>query len=284
MGLISRYMGLVKFEHTVFAMPFALVGLLTASAGRPAAATLLWVLAAMVGARSAAMAFNRILDRHIDARNPRTAARHLPSGQVSLAGAAALTIASSALLVLAASQLNSLCLLLSPVALATVFFYSFTKRFTAWSHLFLGLGLAVAPVGAWLAVTGVFAPFPLLIAAGVLLWVAGFDTIYGCQDLDFDRREGLKSLAVSFGVAGALRLARLFHVLALAALAAALLTGPGLGAASLGGLAVMTVLLALEHRLVRSGDLKHIDTAFFTMNSWSGMAVLAGVLIDLYLI
>lgn len=284
MGLISRYMGLVKFEHTVFAMPFALVGLLTASAGRPAAATLLWVLAAMVGARSAAMAFNRILDRHIDARNPRTAARHLPSGQVSLVGAAALTIASSALLVLAASQLNSLCLLLSPVALATVFFYSFTKRFTAWSHLFLGLGLAVAPVGAWLAVTGAFAPFPLLIAAGVLLWVAGFDTIYGCQDLDFDRREGLKSLAVSFGVAGALRLARLFHVLALAALAAALLTGPGLGAASLGGLAVMTVLLALEHRLVRSGDLKHIDTAFFTMNSWSGMAVLAGVLIDLYLI
>jgi len=284
MNAVGRYLGLVKFEHTIFAMPFALTGLLVAAAGRPDPRVLIWVVAAMVGARSAAMAFNRILDRRIDALNPRTADRHLPAGSVSLTGAVIFTAAASALLVLAASRLNGLCFALSPVALAAVFFYSFTKRFTAWSHLFLGLGLAVAPVGAWLAVTGEFAPFPLLVAAGVLLWVAGFDAIYGCQDVEFDRAEGLHSLAVSFGVEGALRLARIFHLIAVIAIAAALLVGPGLGAASFAGLVAMCVLLVLEHRLVLGGDLRRIDVAFFTMNSWSGMAVLAGVLVDLYLV
>ena len=284
MNAVGRYLGLVKFEHTIFAMPFALIGLLAASNGRPEGRVLFWVVIAMVGARSAAMAFNRILDRRIDARNPRTAGRHLPAGKVSPAGAWIFTIGASALLVLAASRLNTLCFALSPVALAAVFFYSFTKRFTPWSHLFLGLGLAIAPVGAWLAVTGAFAPFPLLTAAGVLLWVGGFDTIYGCQDVDFDTREGLKSLAVRFGVKRALVLARIFHLGAVAALGAAFAAAPVLGAAAGLGVLAMALLLVWEHALVRGGDLRRIDTAFFTINSWIGMVVLAAVLFDLYLV
>ncbi len=281
---IGRYLEFVKIEHTLFAMPFALVGLLTASGGRPPAGVLLWVVVAMVGARSAAMAFNRILDRDLDARNPRTADRHLPAGRVGLPGSIAFTALAAAVFVAAAWRLNDLCFALSPAALAAVFFYSATKRFTSWSPLFLGLGLAIAPVGAWLAVTGAFAPFPLLIAAGVLFWVAGFDTIYGCQDEEFDRRSGLHSPAARFGVTGALRLARAFHVLAVLTLAVAVRAAPGLGAGALAGVAVMALLLALEHRVVAGGNLRRIDMAFFTLNSWAGTAVLGGVLLDLYIL
>jgi len=283
-GAVGRYLGLVKFEHTIFAMPFALMGLLIASGGRPDPLTLLWVVVAMVGARSAAMAFNRLVDRGFDARNPRTADRHLPAGAVSVGGATVFTALGSGLLVLAAWQLNTLCLVLSPVALGVVLFYSFTKRFTAWSHLFLGLGLGVAPVGAWLAVTGEFAPTPLLMALGVLLWVGGFDAIYGCQDVDFDRRVGLHSLAVRYGVPGTLRLARGLHMLAIAALGGAFWIAPGLGFVSLAGVAVMAGLLIWEHRIVRGGDLSRIDVAFFTINSWIGLMLFVFVIFDIFLL
>ncbi len=282
--MLGRYFGLVKFEHTIFALPFALMSLLVATGGQPESGTLLWVVVAMVGARSAAMAFSRLADRRIDARNPRTADRHIPTGAVSPLGAVVFTVISAAVLVLAARQLNSLCYILSPVALVVVLGYSVTKRFTPWSHLVLGLGLAVAPVGGWLAATGTFAPFPLWLAAGVMFWVGGFDVIYGCQDVDFDRREGLHSLPVHFDVAGALRIARVLHVLAVICVAAAMWVGPELGFVSLIGAAVMALLLLQEHRLVRGGNLTHIDKAFFTINSWIGMLVLVCVLIDLYLI
>jgi 4-hydroxybenzoate polyprenyltransferase len=282
MTLIARYLSLIKFEHTVFALPFALISLLVATAGRPPLRTLLWVVVAMVGARSAAMAFNRLVDRHHDAANPRTADRHLPVGAVSVAGTAIFTGLGAALLVLASAMLNPLCLMLSPVALAVVLGYSFMKRFSALAHLVLGLGLAIAPVGAWLAARGEFAPFPLWLAAGVMFWVAGFDTIYGIQDVEFDRRAGLHSLASRLGVARALIVSRVFHVLAVACVAAAFRRADPLGIVSLVGVGVMAGLLAWEQAIVRSGDMRHIDKAFFTINSWVGMILLAVVLVDLY--
>ncbi len=284
MTLPARYASLVKFEHTIFALPFALISLLVAADGRPAWPVLGWVLVAMVGARSAAMGFNRLADRHLDAANPRTADRDLPSGRVSVTGAAVFVVLSSALLVVAAWRLNPLCFALSPVALLVVLGYSLTKRFTHWSHLVLGLGLAVAPVGAWLAVTGSFAAFPLWLAVGVMFWVAGFDTIYGCQDVDFDRRVGLHSLAARFGVRRALILSRVFHVLAVGFVAGAWRRAAPLGPVSLLGVLVMIGLLTWEQALVRGGDLRHIDKAFFTINSWIGMVLLGAVLVDLYLL
>ena len=284
------YFGLVKFEHTVFALPFALIALLVATGGRPSRRVLLGVLVAMIGARSAAMAFNRLADRDYDARNPRTADRHLPAGRIGVAGAATFTAASALVFVLAARSLNPLCFALAPVALAVVLGYSYAKRFTPWSHLVLGLGLAIAPTGAWLAATGRFAAFPLWMSAGVMLWVGGFDAIYGCQDVEVDRREGLRSLAVRFGVPGALGIAKGLHVLAVLCLAIAFRAAPAFGVtADLGlcarlGLVAMTLLLLWEHRLVRGGDLRRIDRAFFTINSWIGMLLLLFVACDIYLV
>lgn len=283
MNPVRRYLSFIKFEHTVFALPFALMALLVASDGRPAPRTLLWVLVAMVGARSAAMAFNRLVDRTHDAANPRTADRHLPQGTISAAGAAIFTVLAAALLVVAAWQLNPLCLKLSPVALLVTLGYSYTKRFTALSHLVLGLGLGIAPVGAWLAVTGSFAPFPLWLSAAVMFWVAGFDTIYACQDVDYDRKAGLHSLAAGIGPARALVFSRVFHVLAIACMAAAFRRAGPLGIVSLLGVAVMAGLLAWEQALVRGGDLRRLNRAFFEINSWVGMVLLAVVVIDLYL-
>ncbi|MHB8079122.1 MAG: UbiA-like polyprenyltransferase [Candidatus Krumholzibacteriia bacterium] len=284
MSALGRYLGLVKFEHTLFALPFALIGLLVATDGRPPGRVLLWVVVAMVGARSAAMAFNRLVDREYDRRNPRTADRHLPAGAMQPREAALFTVLAAAVFVLAAGRLNPLCLALSPVALGVILLYSYTKRFTEASHLVLGLSLAIAPVGAWLAATGRFAPFPLWTAAGVLCWVAGFDTIYACQDVDFDRRAGLRSLAARFGVRRALLAARGLHVAAVVCLAVAVTRAPELGAAARAGVAVMAALLVVEHRLVRGGDLAHIDRAFFTLNSWIGVVLLAAVALDLYLL
>ncbi|MBK8167550.1 MAG: UbiA family prenyltransferase [bacterium] len=283
MEAVRRYLSFVKFEHTIFALPFALISLLVASDGRPRPSTLLWVLVAMVGARSAAMAFNRLADRAIDADNPRTADRHLPAGTIPVAGAVVFTLAAAALLVIAAWRLNPLCLKLSPVALLVTLGYSYTKRFTALSHLVLGLGLGIAPVGAWLAATGAFAPFPLWLAAAVMFWVAGFDTIYACQDVDYDRRVGLHSLASRLGTPRALVLSRVFHVLAIACMAAAFRRAEALGPVSLLGVGVMAALLAWEQSLVRGGDLRRLNRAFFEINSWVGMALLAVVLVDLYL-
>ena len=284
MTLVARYFSLIKFEHTLFALPFAMMSLLVAADGRPSWPTLLWVLAAMVGARSASMAFNRLVDARIDAANPRTSDRHLPRGAVSRRGVVLFTVLSVALLVIAAWRLNPLCFRLSPVALAVVLGYSLTKRFTPLSHLVLGLGLGIAPVGAWLAVTGSFAAFPLWLAAGVTFWVAGFDTIYGCQDAEFDRRAGLHSLAASLGVERALWISRIFHVLSVAFLAGAFRRAEALGWVSVAGVLVMTGLLAWEQALVRGGNLRRIERAFFEINSWIGMMLLVFVLTDLYLI
>jgi len=284
MSLIGRYLALIKFEHTIFALPFALISLLVASGGRPAPPTLLWVLVAMVGARSAAMAFNRLADWKIDRDNPRTADRHIPAGAVSRVGAAFFILLSAALLVLAAYMLNPLCFKLSPVALIVVLGYSTMKRFSPLAHLVLGLGLGIAPVGAWLAVTGQFAAFPLWLSAAVMFWVAGFDTIYGCQDVDYDRKVGLHSLASRLGVGRALMLSRVFHVLSVVFMAGAFRRTDQLGIVALLGVVVMAGLLAWEQALVRGGDLKHIDKAFFDINSWIGMMLLGVVLLDLYLI
>ncbi len=283
MTLIRRYLDLVKFEHTIFAMPFAIISLLVATAGRPPLLTLLWIVVAMVGARSAAMAFNRLVDRHLDAANPRTADRHLPAGTVSALGTGLFVVGSAALLVLAAGMLNPLCLKLSPVALVVVLGYSYMKCISPLAHLVLGLGLAIAPVGAWLAVHGAFAPFPLWLAAGVMFWVAGFDTIYGIQDADFDCRAGLHSLASRLGTERALMLSRVFHVLAVACVAAAMRRADVLGIVSLAGVAVMAGLLGWEQAIVRGGDMRRIDKAFFEINSWVGMALLGAVAVDIYL-
>src|SRR6476659_3851519 len=202
---------MIKIEHTVFALPFALLGAMLAAGGWPSWRTIFWVVVAMVGARSFAMAFNRLADRRIDAANPRTASRAIPAGLVSPAAVAVFTVVSAAVLVLAGWQLNPLALALSPVALAILALYSYTKRFTWASHLVLGLALAGAPLGAWIAVRGDVAPAPFVLAAAVLLWVGGFDILYALQDLDFDRRAGLHSIPVRFGVRGALWLSGALH-------------------------------------------------------------------------
>lgn len=284
MSVVARYLSLIKFEHTIFALPFALISLLVASGGRPPLMVLVWVLVAMVGARSAAMAFNRLLDRHIDADNPRTADRHIPAGTVSVTGATIFVVASSALLVLAAFMLNPLCFYLSPVALAVVLGYSAMKRFTPLAHLVLGLGLGIAPVGAWLAVTGEFAAFPLWLSAAVMFWVAGFDTIYGIQDADFDRQAGLHSLASRLGVERALMLSRIFHILSVWFMATAFRRTEMLGIVSLVGVGIMAALLAWEQAIVAGGDMRRIDKAFFVINSWVGMVLLGVVVLDLYLV
>jgi len=273
---------MIKWEHTIFALPFAVLSLLVASGGRPATSTLGWVLVAMVGARSTAMAFNRLVDARFDAENPRTANREIPSGQLRRGQVLLFTLVTAGLLVLAAWRLNPLCFALSPVALAIVYFYSLTKRFTAFSHLFLGLGLAVAPIGAWLAVTGSFAPFPLLLGAAVLLWVAGFDIIYACQDTAFDRSVGLHSMSAWLGDRGAMRVARGLHLLAIGAWMAAAQVA-GLGWITLAGVVAVAGLLLYEHWLVRGSDLTRIDLAFFQVNSWVGLVFLAFVAADLYL-
>jgi len=283
MSVINRYLSLIKFEHTIFALPFALISLLVAADGKPPLSVLIWVMVAMVGARSAAMAFNRLVDARIDADNPRTADRHIPAGQISRKGAALFVVLSAMLLVLAAYMLNPLCFKLSPVALLVVLAYSYMKRVTPMAHLVLGLGLGIAPVGAWLAVTGEFAAFPLWLAAAVMFWVAGFDTIYGCQDAEYDRKVGLQSLASRLGVERALMLSRVFHVLSVAFMAGAFRRAESLGVVSLIGVAGMIVLLGWEQTLVRGGDLRRIDKAFFEINSWIGMLLLAAVLLDLYL-
>lgn len=284
MTLVARYLALIKFEHTLFALPFALIALLVASAGRPSLSTLGWILAAMVGARSAAMAFNRLADRRIDAANPRTADRDIPAGRISVTGAAVFVFLSAAVLVLAAWNLNPLCFYLSPVALTVVLGYSFMKRISPLAHLVLGLGLGIAPVGAWLAVTGGFAAFPLWLAGAVMFWVAGFDTIYGCQDADFDRQAGLHSLASRLGVKKALTVSQVFHVLSVGMMAGAFRRAEPLGWFSLVGVGIMAGLLAWEQAIVRGGDLRHIDKAFFVINSWIGVVLLVFVALDIYLV
>jgi 4-hydroxybenzoate polyprenyltransferase len=265
---ISTTLSMIKFEHTLFALPFALLGAVLAAKGLPSLWQIFWICVAMVGARSAAMAFNRIADRKIDAENPRTALRELPSGKLSIGFAIAFTIVSAALFFLAAAMLNKLTLLLSPVALASVLLYSYMKRFTSLAHLVLGWALCIAPTGAWIAVRGALdSPVPVLLSLVVMMWTAGFDVLYACQDFDFDRRAGLRSIPAKFGIAGALMIARIFHAQAFFALVI-LYTMTGLGWLALVGVLATGALLIYQHTLVRADDLSRLNAAFFTTNAF----------------
>ncbi|HTS49677.1 MAG TPA: UbiA-like polyprenyltransferase [Bryobacteraceae bacterium] len=263
---------MIKFEHSVFALPFALTGALLAIreihlTGGSLAIKLAWIVVAMVAARSAAMAFNRILDRDIDSRNPRTSMRHLPAGILSPRFAWGFVAASVLVFLLAARALNSLCFKLAPVALAVVFFYSFTKRFTTFSHLVLGFSLGIAPAAAWIAVTGSLDFRILWLTAAVTFWTAGFDVIYSCQDYEFDVNAGLFSLPRRFGIAGALWIARVFHLTMIACLLA-LAWSFALGWLALAGIGAIVLLLLYEHSLVKADDLSRVDAAFFTVNGY----------------
>ena len=258
---------MVKIKHTIFALPFAFMSVLIALRGWPDIGQVAWILLAIIGARSAAMAFNRLVDLPFDSKNPRTANRALPRRLVTKGFVVAFIITSSAAFVFAAANLNTLSLALSPLALAIIFFYSFTKRFTWLSHIFLGVALAAAPIGAWIAVRGTIEASPLILGLAVALWVAGFDIIYSCQDVDFDRKESLYSIPERFGTATALRISVFFHLIMIGILAF-LFWKENLGTISYLGLAVVGLLIAYEHSLVRPGDLSRVDTASFTINGW----------------
>jgi 4-hydroxybenzoate polyprenyltransferase len=274
LGRLVAYGRMIRFSHSVFALPFALTSaVLAAREGGVSARQILWIVVAMVSGRSAAMGFNRLVDHALDARNPRTAMRELPRGIVSRGEAWLFVVVSAAGLVLAAAMLNPLCLALSPLALAIVLGYSYTKRFTAASHLVLGLSLAVAPVGAWLAIRGRFEPAPVVLALAVLLWVAGFDTLYACQDVDFDRREGLRSLPASLGVPGALALARSMHVVTVLLLLLLFRLLP-LHPLYLAGVVAVAAILAWEHSLVSPDDLSQVMRAF-NLNGWVSLGYFA---------
>lgn len=271
-GRLRMTLDMIKFEHSVFALPFALTGALLAWQGSARATLdwgwkLVWIVGAMVGARSAAMAFNRLVDAAIDARNPRTQARHIPAGLLSPRFVWMFFAGAVALFLLAAWQLNPLCLQLAPVALAIVCFYSYTKRFTALAHLVLGFALGIAPMAAAIAITGAMDWRLLWLTAAVTFWTAGFDIIYSCQDFEFDRQAGLFSIPAKLGIGPALQLARALHVVMILCLAA-LWAEFGLGGAALAGIGVVAALLLYEHRLVRANDLSKVDAAFFTMNGW----------------
>jgi 4-hydroxybenzoate polyprenyltransferase len=273
---IRTVLEMIKFEHSIFALPFALVGALLAaraSGGLPGWRQILWIVVAMVGARSAAMTMNRIADIEFDGRNPRTANRALPAGTLSVGFAWIFTIAASTLLVVAAWQLNSLALKLSPVALAVLFLYSYTKRFTAWSHFVLGFCLGISPAAAWIAIRGSLDWRMLILCAAVTLWVGGFDVLYACQDVDFDRAEGLHSIPKRFGIAGALQIARVMH-LAMVALLIWLATTFHLAWPASAGIAVVALLLGYEHSLVKPNDLSKMNAAFFAVNGYISLLFL----------
>jgi 4-hydroxybenzoate polyprenyltransferase len=278
---------MIKFEHSIFALPFALTGALLAwrDAGferHGLFPKLAWIVVSMVAARSVAMAFNRVLDADIDAKNPRTASRHLPAGKLTRRFAWGFIVLWSLVFIFAAAELNPVCRLLAPVALAIVMFYSFTKRFTAFSHIVLGFSLGIAPSAAWIAMRGSLDPRILWLTAAVTLWTAGFDMIYACQDYAFDVHSGLHSVPQRFGIAGALWLARVMHVGMLACLIV-LVRVFALGPISMTGIAAVAALLLWEHRLVRAGDLSRIDAAFFTMNGYVSVIFFLFWAADIYI-
>jgi 4-hydroxybenzoate polyprenyltransferase len=285
-GRLVHYANFVRLPHTVFALPFALVGVVLASYVAPVRiGSVGWVVVAFTAARFAAMGFNRIVDRSIDAMNPRTAMRELPSGKLGVREATLAVVVASLLFGVAAWRLNPLCLLLSPLALAWVFFYSLTKRFTRWSHLVLGVGMGIAPAGGFLAVTGRWSDpvwvLPALVAA-VMSWGAGFDVLYALQDIAFDREHALHSIPASFGVRGALRLSRVLHTATVGLLALVIGQAVALGAGgwSWAGVSVVALLLAYEHSLVSEKDQSRLDAAFFTMNGVISIAFFAFILVD----
>ncbi len=262
---IATTLEMIKWEHSIFALPFALTAAILAAGGWPRVSQLFWIIVCMVAARSAAMAFNRWADASLDADNPRTKMRAIPAGQLSRQFVAGFAAVASLLFVLAASRLNRMTLLLSPVALLIVMAYSYTKRFTRWSHLFLGLALGIAPAAAWIAVRGSLDPRILVLTAIVLCWVGGFDTLYACQDADHDLRVGLKSIPASIGASGAFMVARALHLLMLVLLVW-LVKLFALGPISWIGMAVVAALLLYEHLIISPGDLRRMNAAFFTLN------------------
>ncbi len=265
---IRTTLEMIKIEHTLFALPFAFLGAVLAAGGVPTAWQIVWITVAMVGARSTAMAFNRIADKDYDASNPRTKSRAIPAGVLSVGFVAAFTIISASIFIFAAAMLNRLTLILSPIALASITIYSYTKRWTSFSHLVLGWCLAIAPTGAWVAVRGAIdSPVPLLLSLEVLLWTAGFDVLYACQDYDFDRREALYSIPARFGVARALWISRALHAGAFATLVA-LYFVTKLGPLAVIGVSATGVLLVYQHTLVRANDLRRLNAAFFTTNAF----------------
>jgi len=264
---------MIKFEHTVFALPFALIGALLASHGLPSAHQLGWIIAAMIGARSAAMTFNRIVDVEFDRLNPRTNSRALPAGTLSRQFAIVFTVAMAALFIWSAWQLNPLCFYLSFPTLGILLFYSFTKRFTAWSHVFLGASIGLAPLASWLAIRGQFEWPPVLLSLAVMFWVAGFDVIYSLQDADFDRAAQLFSLPSRLGIAPALHISTAFHAVTVALLGVtAVLTG--LGRVAFAGIAVVAAILFWEHRIVKPHDLSRVNVAFFSLNGYVSFLLL----------
>ncbi|HXE90984.1 MAG TPA: UbiA-like polyprenyltransferase [Terriglobales bacterium] len=273
---------MIKWEHSVFALPFALCGAMLAAGGWPTAHQLLWIVVAMVAARSAAMAFNRLADQVLDAANPRTRTRALPAGTLSRRFVSLFVLASAALFVFAAGQLNRLTFALSPVALAVILLYSYSKRYTRWSHLVLGFALGMSPAAAWIAVRGSLDPRILVLTAAVTLWVAGFDILYACQDYEFDRQTGLHSIPSAFGIAWALWIARILHG-AMLLLLAALVALFSLNYLAMAGVVVVGVLLTYEHTLVSPQDLSRLNAAFFTMNGVISLAFFAFVAGDLLL-
>ncbi|TAL26240.1 MAG: 4-hydroxybenzoate octaprenyltransferase [Nitrospirae bacterium] len=273
------YLKLIKFSHSIFALPFAMTAAIIAASGIPSLKQIFWIVVAMVGARSGAMGLNRIIDRKIDAENPRTAMREIPAGKVRVADAIVFTIISFAVLILAAYMLNPLCLKLSPIAIAVLFLYSYTKRFTWLSHFVLGLSLSAAPLGAWIAVRGSFdwQISPLVLA--VIFWLAGFDVLYALQDIEFDKAFGLYSLPKRFGIKKALMLSGVFHFIAWGLLA---FTGIifDLGIFYWMGMVIAGILFIYEHSLVKPGDLSKLDMAFFNMNGYISMTVFVFTLLD----
>jgi 4-hydroxybenzoate polyprenyltransferase len=279
---IATTLEMIKWEHSIFALPFALCGAMLAAGGMPRAPQLGWIVLCMVSARSAAMAFNRLADAQIDAANPRTATRAIPAGILSTRFVGVFVVTSCGLFVLAASQLNRLTLYLSPVVLAVILLYSYTKRFTRWSHVVLGFALGIAPAAAWIGVRGSLDPRILLLTAAVTFWVGGFDILYACQDVDFDRAHGLNSIPQAFGIRPALMLSRVLHVLMLGLLAVLVLSF-GLGKLAMLGVAAVALLLAYEHSLVSAKDLSKLNAAFFTMNGVIALVFFAFVAADLLL-
>jgi 4-hydroxybenzoate polyprenyltransferase len=273
---------MIKWEHSIFALPFALCGAMLAASGLPTAHQLLWIVIAMLAARSAAMAFNRLADAAIDAANPRTSTRALPAGYLSPAFVTTFVIVSCAIFILAAAQLNRLALWLSPITLAVLLLYSYTKRFTRWSHLVLGFALGIAPAAAWIAVRGSLDPRILILTAAVTFWVAGFDILYACQDFDFDRHAGLHSIPRHLGIPRALWIARAFHIIMLLLLIA-LIPAFALGKFAAAGVVAVALLLAYEHSLVSPRDLSKLNAAFFTMNGVISTVFAAFVAADLLL-
>jgi 4-hydroxybenzoate polyprenyltransferase len=273
---------MIKWEHSVLTLPFGLTGAVLAARGIPNLHTSIWIVVALVSARSAAMAFNRLVDADIDAGNPRTKIRALPAGKLSKQFVFGFVIVTSAILMFAAWQLNPLSSYLSPVALAIVFFYSFTKRFTRWAHVVLGIAMGIAPAAAWIAVRGLFDPRILLLTGAVVFWGAGFDILYSCQDYEFDRDANLYSVPKAFGIRNSLLIARLFHIVTVLLLVC-MVAAFGLGKTAMVGVGMVALLLIYEHSLVKHDDLSRVNAAFFTMNGFISMGFLFFVAADVIL-